>query len=247
MERIIYNIYCDESCHLQNDKSDVLILGATVCPDFYKRNVYTNIRNLKKKHGISSWAEIKWTKVSLSKIDFYLELIEYFFMERYLTYRGVVAPKRGLNHSLFNDGSYDLWFYKMYYFLLNPLIAPTEEYRIFLDVKDTRGGPRIKKLKEVLCNNIYDFKGEVVTDVKQIQSHESEALQLADLFNGALSFIHRGLYADCESNEGKRLIVDRLVRSKGIDLTQSTSLYEQKFNVFVWQPRGGKHSAFPCS
>jgi len=28
----IYNIYCDESCHLENDGEKVMVLGAIWCP-----------------------------------------------------------------------------------------------------------------------------------------------------------------------------------------------------------------------
>ena len=28
----IYNIYCDENCHLEYDKSDIMVLGAIMCP-----------------------------------------------------------------------------------------------------------------------------------------------------------------------------------------------------------------------
>lgn len=211
-----YNIYCDESCHLQYDKSNVMVLGAVKCQESFKKNVFKNIRDIKVKHGLSSWFEIKWTKVSIAKIDFYLDIIEYFFSEPALSYRGVVATnKNKLDHFLFNCGNYNTWYYKMYFLLLAPILDPVGEYRIFIDIKDTQGGPKIKKLHEVLCNNMYDFKREVIKDVKQIRSHESEVLQIADLFNGALSYIHRGLYNLPGSNKGKNVVIEYL-REKGL-------------------------------
>ena len=50
------------------------------------------------------------------------------------------------------------------------MIAPSNEYRIFIDIKDTKGGPKVKKLHEVLCNYRYDFKHKVIRDIKQINS-----------------------------------------------------------------------------
>lgn len=233
----IFNIYCDESCHLQYDQSDLMVLGAVKCHDNYKSKIFKNIRDIKLKHGLSSWFEIKWTKVSKAKIDFYLSIIDYFFNEPALSYRGVILTnKKRLNHTLYNCGDYNLWYYKMYFLLLNHIIDPSEEYRIFIDIKDTQGGPKIKKLHEVLCNNIYDFKHEVIKDVNQIRSHESEILQLADLFNGALSYFHRGLYNRPGSNKGKDKIIEHLW-GKGLDF-QSTKKSEEKFNIFIWVPRG---------
>lgn len=64
-----------------------MVLGAMTCQESDKRKVYQDIRELKIQHGISSWREVKWTKVSLSKIDFYLDLINYFFKQPSITYR----------------------------------------------------------------------------------------------------------------------------------------------------------------
>ena len=56
------NIYCDESCHLQYDESNVMVLGAVKCKDSLKKSIFRNIREIKMKHGLSSWFEIKWQK-----------------------------------------------------------------------------------------------------------------------------------------------------------------------------------------
>ncbi len=34
-----YNVYCDESCHLKQDNSNVMILGAMYCPTDKKKNI----------------------------------------------------------------------------------------------------------------------------------------------------------------------------------------------------------------
>ena len=91
-------------------------------------------------------------------------------------YRLVAKDKSNLNHEKYNQGSHDLWYYKAYFYLLDAMIGYSEEYRIFIDIKDTCGGTKVKKLQEVLCNNKYDFKHEVIRDIQQIKSNESEIL-----------------------------------------------------------------------
>lgn len=232
----LYSIYCDESCHLQKDVSNVMVLGAITCSESEKTAVYNDIRNIKIKHKIDSYFEIKWTKVSKSKIEFYEELIEYFYNNSKLSYRGLVArDKNKLDHNAYNDGDYDMWYYKMYYLLLDPIISPSDEYRIFIDIKDTNGGPRTKKLHNVLCNNKYDFKQEVIRDIIQVNSHESEILQLTDLFNGILSYFYRGLLDNEGGNQGKKRLIE--IVSNKLDLNKNTSRNEQKFNLFIWNPR----------
>ncbi len=231
-----YNVYCDESCHLRYDKSPVMILGAVSCPSEHKREIFEDIRAIKVKHGLDSRFEIKWTKVSASKVDFYIEVMNYFWDNTYLSYRGLVASgKEELNHEKYNNGDSDLWYYKMYYLMLDPIINPLNEYQILVDIKDSRGGKRVEKLREVLCNNKYDFKREVIKQIGQINSRESEILQIADLINGAIGFYHRKLTENPEANEGKKLLVKEL--QKKCNLDRNTARCEQKFNLFIWKPR----------
>lgn len=233
---MLYTVFCDESCHLQKDRSPVMVLGAMYCPDEKKKEIYSNIRTIKEKNGLNSHFEIKWTKVSESKIAFYLELLDYFWKSDDLHYRGLVATgKDRLNHVRYNDGDYDLWYYKMYFRMLDPIVQQENEYHIFVDIKDTKGGKRIQKLKEVMCNNIYDFNGEVITHIGQINSRESEILQLADLFNGALAYHYRKLESEGMANKGKIEFIESLQRKQNIDT--KTSRYAQKFNLFIWEPR----------
>lgn len=231
-----YVVYSDESCHLEYDNSPVMVLGAMYCEADKKEKIFNDIREIKKKHGLSSFFEVKWTKVSESKIEFYLDLFDYFWNNEDLYYRGLVATgKDKLDNNKYNAGDYDLWYYKMYFLMLDPIVYPENEYKILVDIKDTRGGKRVKKLREVLCNNIYDFRQEVITQICQINSKESEILQLADLFNGALTFYHRGLAEIDESNAGKKAFVEALKEKKRLDVR--TSRGEKKFNLFIWTPR----------
>lgn len=233
---MLYTVFCDESCHLQKDCSSVMVLGAMYCPDEKKKKIYSDIRAIKEKNGLNSHIEIKWTKVSESKITFYLELLDYFWKNDDLYYRGLVATgKDRLNHMKYNDGDYDLWYYKMYFRMLDPIVQQENEYHIFVDIKDTKGGKRIQKLKEVMRNNIYDFNGEVITHIGQINSRESEILQLADLLNGALTYHYRKLESEAMANKGKTEFIKALQERQNIDA--KTSRYAQKFNLFIWEPK----------
>ena len=147
----------------------------------------------------------------------------------------MATGKDRLDHEKFNEGDYDLWYYKMYFRMLDPIICQEDEYHILLDIKDTRGGKRVQKLKEVLCNNIYDFNEKVIKHIGQINSRESEILQLADLFNGALAYHYRELEKDMASNNGKVAFIEKLRSKQNID--RKTSRQASKFNLFVWSPQ----------
>ncbi len=75
----IYNIYCDESCHLQNDHQQVMVLGAIWCSLEKTKEIAMRLREIKLRHGLPPNFEVKWSKVSPAKLLFYKDLIDYFF------------------------------------------------------------------------------------------------------------------------------------------------------------------------
>lgn len=229
----VVNIYCDESGHLENDGIATMVLGAVWCPASRAREIATRLREIRAKHGIGSLAELKWVRVSPSKLDFFLELVDYFFDDDDLHFRALVVPdKTRLRHSDFGQ-DHDTWYFKMYFELLKVLIGPDARYRIYLDIKDTRSAIKVEKLHEVLSSNFYDFDRQVIERLQSVRSHEVQPLQLADLLTGAVGYANRGL----ASSAAKHRLVERIKERSRYSLTRSTLLREDKFNVFVWRPR----------
>jgi len=227
---ITYNIYCDESCHLQNDHQQAMVLGAIWCSLEKTKEISTRLREIKLRHGLSQNFEVKWTKVSQAKLLFYQDLIDYFFDDDDLHFRALIVPdKSKLRHNDFAQ-DHDIWYYKMYFDMIKVLLNPTDNYRIYLDIKDTRSNDKIKKLHDVLCNNVYDFKHEIITRIQTIRSHEVEQLQLADLLIGAVSYINRGL----SENKAKLALIERIQQRSQYSLTRTTLLRGDKFNLFRW-------------
>jgi len=226
-----YNIYCDESCHLENDKQPAMVLGAAWCPLDKTREIAVRIREIKRKHGLAPKFEAKWTKVSPAGSKFYVDLLDYFFDDDDLHFRALVVPdKTKLDHDAFPGQDHDVWYYKMYFDMLKVILSPTDRYRIYLDIKDTRGAEKVKKLHDVLCNNLYDFSRDIVERVQLVHSHEIEQLQLADLLVGAISYVNRGLRA----NSGKVALVERMRKRSGYTLDRTTLLREAKVNLLLW-------------
>ena len=113
-----YAIYCDESCHLEQDGQPIMVLGAVWCPQEKTREIAVRIRELKQRHGLSSTFEIKWAKVSPAKVAFYRDVLDYFFDDDDLHFRAlIVANKAKLRHEDFEQ-DHDTWYYKMYFDLL---------------------------------------------------------------------------------------------------------------------------------
>lgn len=225
-----FNIYCDESCHLEHDHQKVMVLGALWCPKDKTHEITERIRDQKAKHKLPADFEIKWTKVSPAKLAFYLDVIDYFFDDDDLHMRALVAPKAGLKHDAFPGQDHDVWYYKMLFTLLSPLLNPKDRYRIYLDLKDTQNAKKATKLREVLCNDRYDFDRHLIEWVQPVRSHEVEQLQLCDLLIGALGYVNRGL----SQNTAKLALINRIRERSRYSLVRSTLLSERKCNIFHW-------------
>jgi hypothetical protein len=232
---ILYNIYCDESCHLEHDKVNdtAMVIGGIWCPNEKKKAIFDRIREIKQEHGIGRDAEIKWNKVSPAQYQYYLDLVNYFFDNSDLHFRAVVIPdKRQLNHDAFRQ-THDEFYYKTYFRMLKGVLEPGNEYAIYIDIKDTRSQKKVEKLHDVLCNSNYDFKREMIHRVQQVKSNEIELMGLADLLIGALSYLHRGL----STSTAKLDLIERIRKRSGYTLQSSTLYREEKFNIFVWEPK----------
>ena len=233
--KTIINIYCDESCHLPNDGQRAMVLGALWCFKTKAKAHNQEISDLKAKHGFSPFFEIKWTKISPSKRDFYIDLVNYFFEQRTMGFRAWVIPdKTILTHDDYNQ-THDEWYYKMYFYLLRNLISTERKYHIYLDIKDTRSRTKLRKLRDVLSNANYDFSREIIERIQHVRSHDINLLQLADLLVGAISYHVRGLTDSSAKNDIVRLIKEKT----GLSLTRNTLPGERKFNMCIWRPDSG--------
>lgn len=230
----LFNIYCDESCHLQNgrDRDYVMVIGGITCPEQCKKQISDRIRAIKSQYGISRDTEIKWNKVSPAKLDYYKALVNFFFDCDSLTFRAVIIDKRELDLSCFHL-THDDFYYRSYFLMLSRIFTPGSKYAIYIDIKDTRSQTKVEKLHDVLCNSRYDFNRQMIHRVQQIRSNEVEIMGLTDLLIGSLSYLHRGLTTSC----AKTSLINLIRQKSGYTLTSNTWPLEPKFNILVWHGR----------
>lgn len=222
-----YNLYCDESCHLLHDHLPVMVMGTVWCPQYLVKKINKDIRELKQKFHVNS--ELKWVKLSGACLPLYIEILNYFFQNKALHFRGLVIPnKKALRHDLYRQ-SHDEWYYKIYFDLIKTIIVSGHhKYNIYLDYKDSTSKFKIRKLHEILSNNIYDFNKKTINCIQSIQSHEVELMQITDLLIGALAYSNRELTSSSSKNQLIRFIQQNTL----LDLRRSTIVSETKFNLF---------------
>ena len=165
--------------------------------------------------------ELKWTKVSPAGLRFYEAALDFFANEPDLRFRALVAPKSPPPPKLSRPPEdaddpeapdwvaynaeveiaapaavdylhrHEKWYYDRYFDLLRETLVPPAHHAIYVDVKDTRGGPRIRELEHRLSDAHYDWtRSGVVERVQQIESHDVLLDQLVDILLGAFAWIH---------------------------------------------------------
>ncbi len=228
-----YNIYCDESCHLEHDGIKPMGLGCIWCAKEDRLDIFKELRNIKTKHGLKPHCELKWNAVSPAKLDYYVEVINYFFANPKLHFRAlIVSDKTQLKHDDFGQ-SHDDFYYKMYFNLLKTIIVPGDNYEVYIDIKDSRSEQKVKKLKEVISNSHYDFDQSMIKRIQQVNSSEVELIQLTDLLLGAVVYYQR----DLNGSQAKLKLIDLIKEKSKYSLTLSTLYKEDKFNLFFWRPQ----------
>lgn len=225
-------VFCDETCPLQGRDDKIMVLGAIHCDEKDVKIVAEKIRQIKKKHKLSRLFETKWTKISPSKVAYYLEVVDYFFNQSPVKFRGVLVPDKSLlDHDKHNKGSHDEFYYKMYYVMLKWIVRTSNVYHFYIDIKDTKGARRVRHLHDVLAGKFYDYNHECIATVQQIRSHESELMQLADLLIGAIGHANRFERKDTPKQQVVEKIISYLPSGS---LSASTPYTYTKFNLFKW-------------
>lgn len=234
---MLYNIYCDETCYMENDGINDMVIGAVWCPQNRIKEINTRIKDILQNNNLSAQAEVKWTKISPAKVSVYKDIVNYFFDDDDLHFRAIIVPdKSKLNHKSFKQ-THDDWYYKMYFYMLRSILSPEDRYEIYIDIKDSHMYQKAQYLKRVCSNTMYDFSHSVIKRLQPIRSNESRIMWLTDILIGAVGYANRIFPSDFRKSQAKLEIIDLLKKRSNYDLTRTTLLRENKFNLFVWDAR----------
>lgn len=226
----VFNIYCDESCHLEFHNYNSMVLGCVMVNHADVKRISNSIKDIKSKHSVYRMNEIKSIKVSENKLDMYLEIVKLFVDEQCLKFRCVIIPDKSiLDHSFYTQTQNE-FYYKMFYYVLRELINCDDKYNVYFDLMDKYQNEKVQTLKTYLCNHLGIEEGCIRYQL--IRSYESQLMQLTDILIGAVSYKTR---IGINDTAKARLIIE-LESSLGIDISQTTS-HNDKFNVLRWKHR----------
>lgn len=225
-----YNVYCDESCHLQNDGNDVMTIGSVWAPKDKRRMICEEIKRIKRQNGLPVPYELKWSKVSSAKRGEYIDLINLFFDDSNCHFRGVVVNgKSKLDFSRFS-GDYNDWYYKIYYSMLKEIPTAGAQLNVYMDIKQENSASNMGLLKKYLTFHLGE---KSINNFQVIRSDEVEIMQMTDVLIGAISYVNRGL----NTSKTKIELIDLICERSGSSLCFNTRRDEKKFSLLSWRPR----------
>lgn len=226
-----YEIYCDESrldvFTSKNNHSNFMVIGGLWLMKEDREVFKKDIEAFRAKY--SCFGEIKWNKVSTSKLEFYLNLIDYFFDKgEELRFRCIVIDKTKIDLALYHKSDAELSFYKFYYQLLHHWIMDFNTYSIYLDTKTNRVHDRLKTLHKCLISS------HITSTIKKVQALPSDEvifIQLVDLLSGAVS----AKFNEDVKGKNKKLIIQKIEERLTHEVMPTSRDYS-KFNIFKIDP-----------
>lgn len=227
-----FNVFCDESWHTTRSGGISVTVGALICPLPDVRSLSESVRSIKTEHGFKPDFEVKWTKISPAKADFYTDLVDLFLYHDGLRFFGAIMESETGSRTD-SRTSRERIHEELGRRLLDSVLRGPHRYRVYLDVRDTRGGTRLRRLRETVPTGPAGVDRPHVERIQQVRSHESEVMQIAHLLTGALAYANRGL----GSNAGKTTVVARLreqLEPGGV--TDISAQHGTKFDVQTWRP-----------
>lgn len=227
-----YEIYCDESRHVEKDLKDrFMVVGGVYLPSAKRDEIETGISSVRKRHDC--FGEFKWNNVAPSKLQFYIELTELFFSSD-LYFRCIVIDKAQLKHEEFNEGSHEIFFYKTYYILLKKPICNFHRCQIYIATKDKYSGIYSKELVRILRKKLMLLSVSIPEPVI-MPAKSSVFIQLADLLIGAVGYQHNNYHTNPSSSKAKieicNLICSKIAKPNLI--FSSSYTINPKFEIFI--------------
>lgn len=194
--------------------------------------LYQEFKDIMKIH--KAFDELKWNKFAKSRMDLYRQIIDFFF-DRNIDFRCVVIKhKDRLGPEDLNKGSYDNFYYKMVVDLLD-MNSTESKFKVYLDVKDTRGKEKLNKINEAY--KLQHHGNSPFIHFQHIHSHDNLFIQLADFIIGAITYKSRSLRGEFDMEENRATLIYHIEDKAGYYLDEGTPQWEMKFNIADYQPK----------
>jgi hypothetical protein len=229
----ITEVYIDES----STQLRYLILGAIITAsgqDLLQRFLDARLPELPKN-------EMKWVKVSQTKLPAYIRFVDVFFSQPrgVMDFHSIVVDTSRQRHELYNRGSREIGFNKEVYQLAMKCGLLYETlFHVYPDHRVTNQRP--EDLRLMLNRGIRKKGDQRDWPYRRLQFRDSKKtllLQLADILSGALAFHLNGHRNRHTASPAKIELSDHILRSANIRDVFRDTQRRGKFTVWHRQLR----------
>ena len=240
-----HHVYCDES----SMECRFMVYGGLITTEENVLLFDDLISKWREEHKMK--AEMKWAKVSKTKLDKYLSFTDIFFdhaLQNYWHFKSVVFDTSKADYKTYHDNDCELAFYKFYYqFLIHKFstYATTEQDRlwVYIDQRSTTK-ERLADLHGALNNGIRKKRGwntGVVTTVEARCSHDCNLIQLADVMMGAIAYHCNGCHKADNASAPRVALASHIAKRAGLsNLAQATVRGKSDFEIWRFAFGAGK-------
>lgn len=234
----ITDIYIDESSQTKNR---YLVLGGIGLPKVCVAEAdraLAQARLPQLPHG-----EMKWGKISNSKINAYGRTVKAFFDDPALKsfhFHSLVVDTHALDHRKYNLGSREIGFNKELYYLATKFARLYNDrlFHLYPDYRDTNQRP--EDLRTILNHGRRKSGDTRDWPFRRCQfrnSKETPILQLVDLLTGAVAWSVNGHASAPDASQAKTRIANYVLKRAGISNALNGTAISGKFTIWIRQLR----------
>jgi hypothetical protein len=226
-----YNIYCDES---SITAKRYMLIGGLWVPWHAEDQLRDTLLHVREKHHLG--AEMKWKKVSQSKLVAYKEFVNAYLCAPWVEFKCIVLDTHMINYRDFHNNDKDLGFYKFYFQIISRNLSPYNLYWLYPDDRSNRHRDSLLTLKRAVNGwwRNQGVKPNLLQAVEPRNSKKDDLLQLADILLGAIA----SEWNQDASSAGKLELADYIRSHIGCtSLAIATPRSRKKINIWKWEPK----------
>ncbi len=227
----VYDIFVDESSQTANR---FLVLGGVTIPQRLSDQFGIDLYNARLPE--LPFSELKWGKVSRSKLPAYERFTAAFFANPAAQFHALVVDTTQQRHAVYNMNSREVGFNKEIYQLLLKMrrLYGGYIYHGYLDKRDT---PQpISELRTIVNRGIHKNYGMIPEwPFRRLQFRDSAALQqiqLADIFCGAIAYQLNGHLTGSNPSQFKRQFSEQILRRARVTNVFANTSMSGKFTIW---------------
>ncbi|TFZ56057.1 DUF3800 domain-containing protein [Methylorubrum sp. Q1] len=229
----ISNIYVDES---SQTKHKYLVLGGIILPSESCDGLAESIWAARQPELPKG--EMKWVKVSRSKLDAYLRVVDTFFDRKDINrfeFHSLIVDTHKLNDRKYNQGCRDTGFNKEIYQLLMKFrrLHSGCLFHVYPDRRSTKNAP--EDLRVIVNRGALKSGDRRDYPFRRIHFRDSDAevaLQLVDLLIGAIAYRLNGHDQAPDASQAKRSLCEHVLARAGIKDVMRDTAASGRFTIW---------------